>query len=46
MEKKTYVVRVIHKYVIEAETEEEAEKIAWESSYGEAVDCYTEVEER
>ena len=45
-EKKTYIVKVIHEYTIEAYDEDEAETIALEKPYCEARDCYLEVEER
>ena len=45
MEKKSYKVKVIHEYLIEADTEEDAENKALEKPYSEARDCYLEVEE-
>ena len=44
-EKRKYVVNLVHKYIVEAESQEEAEQMVWEMSYGESVDCYTESEE-
>ena len=45
-EKKTFVVKVIHEYTIEANDEEEACNIALDKPYSEARDCYLEVEKR
>ena len=44
MEKK-FIVKVIHEFLVEAETEEEAEQIVLDKNgYGEARDCYFEIE--
>ena len=45
MEKKTYRVKVIHEYEVEAESYEEAEQIALDKPYSESRDCYLEVDE-
>ena len=46
MAKKTYRVKVIHEFIIEADNEEQAEEITLtEKNYSEARDCYLEVEE-
>lgn len=43
---KKYRVKIIHEYEIEADSEEQAEEIALhERTYGEARDCYLEVDE-
>lgn len=44
-EKKTYIVKIIHEFEVEAENEEEAADIAIDKSYGEAKDCRIETEE-
>lgn len=47
MEKKEYVVKIIHKFYVEAESEEEACKTVWEEKdYGNASDCYLEIVEK
>lgn len=47
MEKKTYIVKVIHEFEVEAENEEEAVDIViHKDGYGEAKDCYFETEEQ
>lgn len=47
MEKKTFIVKVIHEFEVEAETENEAENIVIEKDgYGEARDCHLQVNEK
>lgn len=44
-EKKTFIVRVIHEFEVEAENAEEAcDIVIAKDGYGEAKDCYFEVE--
>lgn len=45
MSEKKFIVKIIHEFEIVAENEQEAEKLAIASSYGEARDCYLDVEE-
>lgn len=42
---KKYRVKIIHEYEIEADSEEQATNEALERTYGEARDCYLEVDE-
>ena len=45
MEKK-FLVKVIHEFLVEAETQEEAERIVLDKDgYGESRDCYLDVSE-
>lgn len=45
MEKKTYIVKVIHEFEVEAENEEEAiDIVSHKDGYGEARYCYFDTE--
>lgn len=47
MEKKTYMVKVIHEFEVEAENEEEAiDIVIHKDGYGEARDCYFDAERK
>lgn len=46
MKKKTYIVKVIHEFEVEAKNEEEAiDIVSCKNGYGEARDCYFDTEE-
>ena len=47
MEKKTYIVKIIHEFEVEAENEEEAiDAVIRKDGYGESRDCYFDVERK
>lgn len=47
MEKKTYIVKAIHEFEVEAENEEEAiDVVIRKDGYGEARDCYFDAERK
>lgn len=47
MDKKTFIVKVIHEFEVEAENEEEAiDIVIQKDGYGEALDCHFDVEKK
>lgn len=47
MDKKTFIVKVIHEFEVEAETDEEAiDIVIQKDGYGEALDCYFDAKEK
>lgn len=47
MDKKTFIVEVIHEFEVEAENEEEAiDIVIQKDGYGEALDCHFDAKEK